>query len=435
MKHRAFRFALGVLAGVGAVAFGGLGCGGEADCAAGNGTLQVQVSGVPAGSTATVHVHGPSGDQTLSATQSLTVASGSYELSSELILVADPLIRTAYKAAIASSPSQVCGDATTTVTVAFAPLPTSHRLWWGNANGAATLLGYDASVLGASGSPGATVLIQPTGGVNSQVFDREGNLWVADGITSSTGVQRYPGETFSGSGSLTPDVVITSSVFHDGVPGVGAMAFDGSGNLWVSVPYANEVVRLGAATLTETADVTPSIVVSGYTGPLAFDASGNLWIGADDHLVEFAAARLSSSPTGAPDVDLTAQTSGPVVANLGHMLGLAFDASGNLWVNYDGPIARFTPAERAASGMVTPGVLLNTDVTALPEGLAFDEGGGLWVANQGGSFGRFGPDQLTTSSADGPERIVTSADVGSAGSPALFPAPAGLPLYSSLPAP
>jgi streptogramin lyase len=104
-------------------------------------------------------------------------------------------------------------------------------------------------------------------------------------------------------------------------------------------------------------------------------------------------------------------------------------------VNYNGTLVRLTPGDRGGSGEVTltPAVQLGLSVTALPEGLVFDEAGNLWLALSAGKFGRLGPSQLTSSGNKTPEVILSSPDVGYAGSFALYPAPANLPLYHRLP--
>ena len=92
-------------------------------------------------------------------------------------------------------------------------------------------------------------------------------------------------------------------------------------------------------------------------------------------------------------------------------------------------------ADLAGTGSkeLTPAIQIGVSVTALPEGIALDEGGGLWFAASMGNFVRLAPDQLTTGGDKTPSTIITSADVMSAGDFAIFPAPAGLPLYSAWP--
>jgi hypothetical protein len=126
---------------------------------------------------------------------------------------------------------------------------------------------------------------------------------------------------------------------------------------------------------------------------------------------------------------------------------LAFDAEGNVWGLDFGLNAVFQVAaesltdtgvqdvQAAVSFVVNIGALLNTP--------AFDDGGGLWLNLSsdalGGTFGRFSPTQLGMSSGTGmpitPDVLITSASVSTELPVAFFPAPAGLPLFHSLPAP
>ena len=82
---------------------------------------------------------------------------------------------------------------------------------------------------------------------------------------------------------------------------------------------------------------------------------------------------------------------------------------------------------------VTPSVVLGGSVLGLPEGIAFDEGGGLWVAGSVGKFLRFGPAKLVASGQAVPDAVISSPSTFYAGSFALYPAAAGLPIYHRLP--
>jgi hypothetical protein len=72
-------------------------------------------------------------------------------------------------------------------------------------------------------------------------------------------------------------------------------------------------------------------------------------------------------------------------------------------------------------------------VDAVLENFAFDEQGGLWSPGAQGKIIRFSADDLSGSGTTSPERVILSGDIGSANSVAIYPAPAGLPLFHSLP--
>jgi sugar lactone lactonase YvrE len=217
---------------------------------------------------------------------------------------------------------------------------------------------------------------------------------------------------------------------------VTALAFDAKGNLWVSAVAAKKILRYDAAQLRATGSPAPSLTITDVDapGPLAFDAAGNLWAGSGNSVVAYTAQRLAASTSAPPDIVLGAQTPPPVVTSHQAPAGLAFDAAGNLWVDYNGgALVRFTATERALSATITPAVQLTLDVAALAEGVAFDEAGGLWFAYSAGKIARLAPTQLTTSATVTPSTILTSPTVGSAGSVAFYPAPAALPLFGKLP--
>lgn len=101
-----------------------------------NGTLAVTISGLPAGTNASVTVTGPNSfSQTLTATQSLSVPAGSYTVAATSITVAgDP-----FAPAIApATTATVTSNATTTVTVTYARGQRPTRVVTGNITANAT---------------------------------------------------------------------------------------------------------------------------------------------------------------------------------------------------------------------------------------------------------------------------------------------------------
>jgi sugar lactone lactonase YvrE len=183
----------------------------------------------------------------------------------------------------------------------------------------------------------------------------------------------------------------------------------------------------------------PVVILGGLKGPrgLAFDRSGNLWLGnaGENQVVRYDAARLGAPTMMPPDLVIVSKSPAPVILDRSNPQSLAFDMAGNLWVSYEGGMVMLPAADLTGTGSktLTPAVQIAVSVTALPEGVALDEGGGLWFAASQGKFARLGPDQLTSGGEKTPSTIITSADVGSAGDFAIFPAPAGLPLYHAWP--
>lgn len=178
------------------------------------------------------------------------------------------------------------------------------------------------------------------------------------------------------------------------------LAFDPSGNLWVSdnADNANRLLRLTPAQLQSTGSPTPDVIISAaYVNSIAglslekpvamtFDSSGNLWVSSTtNRVVRFAASSLAA--TGSPQPDRA------ITQNMNFPSGVAVDGSSNLWVaNYSGnTIARFTPSEQQNN--TAPSYVLNAGLTN-PVGLEFDTGGNLYVGKTSG-VGVFTSSQLS----------------------------------------
>ena len=416
---------------------GGTGDTGPACPATGTGTVVVNVSGLPAGASAKVVVTGSSGPSNVDATKTISGAgAGTYTVTADKVVVANPIVRTVYTATISSASFCLGSGATQTITVTYAAIPTSNKLWVTNGPSNGTPLGFASASLAATGAPAATVAATSSTG-RDVTFDQDGNLWTL-GATDST-LQRIPASSLGTGGAKTADRTIDLKIACS--PPTAGLAFDKNGNLWVSSTCSNKVLRVAAAQLAVSGDVVPAVSVTTpkSAAGIAFDKGGNLWVSDPDdaHLLRFDASSLAAS-TSTPSLTMSIKTS-----NSGDYKPswLAFDASGNLWGNDFGGnvIFKLTPADQGggATKTVTPGIEITLNVGALLEGMAFDEGGGLWTAFNAGKFARVAASQLGTSTNAGnptvPQTIISSADVGYVGNLAFYPAPAALPLYHALP--
>jgi sugar lactone lactonase YvrE len=395
----------------------------------------VRIAGTPSGTGSVKLGDGP----TLATSTDLTLAAGSETVTAYLVAEGGTIVRSAYMPTVDNPAPCVQAGHTTTVNVTYTPILTSDTLWLGasNTSSGATLLGYDPAMLAASGTVAAAVAAN-TAGSDGFTFDLDGNIWVTGATTTDPPVARFPAANMGTDGNKTPDITIDSTSFGTGIPGAKVLAFDLSGNLWVSVVAADKVVRFTAAQIAASGTPIAAVEEAGISAPagIAFDATGNMWVAANgnDTVVRIDAAHLASSGTGA-DLTITALTPSPVIGTLPGPLGLAFDGDGNLWVNYDGTLARLTPADQAGTGArtITPAVQIGLDVQALPEGIAFDELGGLWFADSAGRFARLASSQLGASGTVTPAITIASPDLGSAGWFAIYPAPAFTPLAHALP--
>jgi hypothetical protein len=155
--------------------------------------------------------------------------------------------------------------------------------------------------------------------------------------------------------------------------------------------------QFASGTINPIAQFSIASAYTGYTG-LAFDASGNLWISEDNpsgggsagQIVKYSSAELAAlatTPNPAPVVTL---------AIGGFAEGIAFDQSGNLWasvLNDDtgGQFQKFTSAQIAASGTPTPAVtLLQQQRGQIPGAFVFGNDGTLWFTPTSVIFGPVG---------------------------------------------
>lgn len=398
-------------------------------------TLTITINGLPSGVSGSVDITGPgSSSQTVTQSGPVTLPSGAYNFQADIVTEADPIVRTAFKPAlVGESSASLCDGDSKSITVTYNAIPTSNKIWWGNQDGTNATLGYASANLAATGAPTADVAASTDNGVAGE-FDTEGNLWAIDGVSKS--IKRFTADSLATSGTKTADIEITADAFTGGVPGPAALTFDAKGNLYVGIAFSKTIVRFDHASLGATASLTPNatIAVPDVPSAIAFDKNGLLWAGcANNRVVSLSHAHDTGSITAAPDVSIDAMT--PGAAELTAPYGIAFDGSGNLWVDYNGTFAKLSTADLSGTGdkTVTPAVQVVSDVLTVSGGISLDESGGLWFAYTAGKFAKLSAAQLTTSAASvTPSVIITSSSVVYALSPALYPTPKALPLYSAL---
>jgi sugar lactone lactonase YvrE len=258
-----------------------------------------------------------------------------------------------------------------------------------------------------SGTPGdtATTLNTPDG----VAFDASGNLWVADYGNNRVLMYKPPfstGEAASfviGQPSFTTKICATTATRLCEPSGI---AFDASGNLWIADIMNNRVLMyappfimaslvIGQASFTTFACAT---TLTGLCGPLevAFDASGNLWV--TDFFNNRVLMYMPPFSNGEPaslvigQGSFTTAIAGTSAKRLREPEGVAFDGKGNLWVAdsdnnrvlmYSPPFSTFEAASLViGQGSFTTGTA-GTTATALhfPTVVAFDGLGNLWVAD------------------------------------------------------
>jgi sugar lactone lactonase YvrE len=427
---------------VSVLAIGLVGCGDDAEvCSEGGiGSLQINVSGLPMTTNAAVTVTRGAESRTVTGTTLLEgLGSGTWTVTVAPVATPVGLIRAAHDAT--PEPQEVCvrDGGVAAAQVAYQVIPSSQKLWLSTSNGSAEVEAFAETSLRATGTQPASVLLRSSPGIPRAAglaFDRRGNLWVALG---SGELRRYPASVLGDSGTRTPDITLKGPALSTGTPGPIGIAFDASGNLWTSVGWSKKVLRFGASQITASGSPTPEVEISGVGDPhaLAFDSAGNLWVGdyttGAPRVHKVAVAALAASGTVSPARSIDAKDTSPTIS-FTSPAGLAFDASGNLWVAYgtQGVVVRLTPADQGGTGTatITPSVQIDAGG---PKGLAFDEAGNLWMAYNAGKISRLSPAQLTVSGAPTPDVVITSPDLGATDGVAIYPAPANLPLYHRLP--
>ena len=198
---------------------------------------------------------------------------------------------------------------------------------------------------------------------NGIAFDGSGNLYVSN--SNNGEITKFDKNGNPGG---------ANGVFYSGLSNPAGIAFDQSGNLYV----ANN----GNGTITKiTTSGSGTTLVSGLSGPngLAFGSNGNLYVadGNDNSIIEI------STITGGTSLFASASQPGVGFNGLNQPMDLAFDKSGNLYVaNFSGNnIANSNIAVFSGTG-APEGVFANSSLgLANPHGLAFDSSGDLFEVN------------------------------------------------------
>lgn len=209
---------------------------------------------------------------------------------------------------------------------------------------------------------------------------------------------------------------LVSATTATGLYGPESIAIDPAGNLWVADFGNNRVLEylhgagfttgqaaslvLGQADFTSGMSHTTATGMSGPAG-IAFDSSGNVWISDlyNNRVLEYLKGSGFTNGESASLVlgqsDFTSSGSATTATALSEPIGLAFDSSGNLWVGDIGNNrvleflkgGGFTTGQAASLAICQPDFVTPTSATtasgcALPQGIIFDASGNLWVADQ-----------------------------------------------------
>ncbi len=407
-----------------------------------NGNLRVDIFELPIGVSASVTVTGPNAfKQTLTNTRTLVeLAPGDYKISANEVRENLNGIETLYNGkadcnlgitTITSSCNlEVKGNELTKATVSYKPVPGTGLLWIPNYT-SRNIAAFDASQLASSNDEPPARVLSDTPSAQGVAFDKDGNLWVTN--WDGNQIRKYD---FSQplTDPPTPSVIISGNLNPT------ALAFAEDGSLWVTNRGNATVVKYSPDQLSTSGSPIPAVTIiddgsdnlRGPTG-IAFDKDGHLWFSNlfSQSLYQFANPHtLSGTINSSPDIILSTTITGD--ATLADPSGLAFDKDGNLWVSNQGlsTLVKFTPDQLSTSGTPIPEVLIKAigDSLAAPGGLAFDASGNLWVSNTSSTVVKFTAAQLTSSGNPTPSVILSGLKGIDLGFLAFNPPPANLPL-------
>jgi sugar lactone lactonase YvrE len=270
-------------------------------------------------------------------------------------------------------------------------------------------------VIGQSGFTTKTCATTPSGFCLPEgiAFDSSGNLWVAD--YANNRVLEFTSPSSSGEAASVVEgqsgfTTKACGTTQNGLCYPVGIAFDSSGNLWVADGQNNRVLEFTAPLSSgEAASIsigqssfvtnTCATTQSGLCAPdgIAFDSSGDLWVtdSGNSRAVEFTAP-LSSGEAASISIgqsSFVTNTCATTQTDLCKPDGLTFDPSGNLWVadtnnnrvlSFPGPpIVKSGPTVIGEPSYTTRTCAMTQSGLCEPTGATFDSSGNLWVADTG----------------------------------------------------
>jgi sugar lactone lactonase YvrE len=333
-------------------------------------------------------------------------------------------VRLLFTVALGYSPAQLAGGGNPTPTVTIAEgsgeptsliFGSSGGLWLGNSAlfSAPSVVEIAAGDLGTSGEPTPAVVLTPSAqvldGPEGMAVDTSGDLWVAN-IVNGT-LDEFTSAQLATSGNPTPVETIT------GLDDPQSLAFDAHGDLWVSNcgdfcagsgATGASIAEFTPSQLATGGSVTPQVTLTGSATPgdLAFDGSGDLWVTgcgggcATGDVVEYTPSQLSSSGSPSPTVTISGSDS---------FYGIAFDGSGDLWIaTTQNVILEYTESQLTSSGSPSPNITISDGSIEgqlneiFPVALTFDSAGDLWATGYPNTLVEYTPSQLSSSGSPTP---------------------------------
>lgn len=227
-----------------------------------------------------------------------------------------------------------------------------------------------------------------------------GDIWIADATNRI--------QEFAGGGSTALQQIgcssgaCTATSANGGFNNPQGVAIDGSGNIWVADQDNNRVeefnsagtyqMQLGSCSSGACTVTSTNGAFNGPTG-IAFNPSGNIWVTdtGGNRVEEFNSAGTYLSQIGCSSGACTATSS---KYGFNDPLAIAFDPSGNIWIDDNGNnrLVEFSPAGSflGVYGCSIIGQCSYGDgnggfsfTTSTVNGIAIDGGGDIWVSDTG----------------------------------------------------
>jgi hypothetical protein len=158
------------------------------------------------------------------------------------------------------------------------------------------------------------------------------------------------------------------------------MRFDASDNLWVSA--SDQLWRFAPSDRAVGGPLNPSLIVNlpanFGVGDIAVDSSGNLWLaggdftlGLEDEIKMISAADLGGSGQITPPIQVTITSSAfggePGLPGGICLGGIDFDHFGNLWISAhcdpETHLIEFTPSQLSIGGDLTPSITISPNAS------------------------------------------------------------------------